>query len=159
METTRELTRVVEQAAATGTGWSAHQGATELVRLYGRDGAQRLADDARNGYQLIMGTQHPRLAQQVKAFAEAWGNDPGVLKIFRDVYAAFKSAPPTDAMAMLNGRRAEQERAEAAAMRAEGEQLREREAREALERAHAHEAAVSLAQRRWNQVTERRNVR
>jgi hypothetical protein len=124
MQTTDDLARVIE----AGVEWSAELGEAELIRRHGRDGAERMADRARQAYEIIVESEHPLLVRRVKELARDYGDDPNVVAIFAALYEQIRSAPPSPKlMALLERRehRLAQVDAAAHARRAKAQQAEE----------------------------------
>jgi hypothetical protein len=153
MEITDALAEIVEQAEHRGVGWSEADAAAELQRRYGRDGAARLADNARFAYQTLLESEHPLLVQRVRELGEAWGDDPGVIALFGTlVYQALTEGDVTPAKEALILRRAEKLAKAEAEGRARAAKTREDQDAEDDEARAAAMTYVAVAHRRWGRV-------
>jgi hypothetical protein len=119
MEITDSLREVAEQAEARGVGWAPEDAEAELARRHGREGAVRVAENARLAYQTLLESEHPLIVQRVRELGAGWGDDPGVITLFGTVlYEALREGPITPAKEALLVRRAEREMQQDAAGRA-----------------------------------------
>jgi hypothetical protein len=152
MQTTEGLARAIEAAEARGVEWTPELGEAELVRRFGREGAQRMADHARIAYETILESEHPLLVQRVKELARDYGDDPNVVAIFASLYTEITNAPMTPRLEAFLLRRSERVMRAAAKAKDEAEPMRRQEAAEGDEALAASLAATALAHRRWGRT-------